>query len=296
VGRPDVGRLKSRDVPADLREGRRVAVRKIAVTNLKGGSSKTTTATALAVGLARRGRRTLLVDADSQGNASWTLLGGQGASPPTLATVLTRGCAAEDAVRPTAVDGLDLLPADASLGGVAVRLAQEIARDTRLRSALAPLEGRYEYVLFDTAPTFTTVTANVLVAAAEVLVPLDPGVYAVLGLVELENIVAEVRDAYNPGLHVAGLLLTKTARNKVCADVEAELRKRYGPLVYRVTVPASVKFEEAATRGTTVLDHAPKSPGAVAYTALVEEVVRHGQRAKDRGREPVVGGPGVDAA
>src|SRR5262245_3626390 len=108
-------------------------MRRIALVCEKGGTGKSTTATALSAGLARRGDRTLLVDADQQANASWTMLGGQGAAPPTLAAVLMRRVSVEEAIRPTATPGLDLLPADASLSGVNVALAQELGRDTRLR-------------------------------------------------------------------------------------------------------------------------------------------------------------------
>ncbi len=195
-------------------------MRRIAITNLKGGSGKTSTATALAVGLARCGHRTLLIDTDPSGNASWTVMGGQGSDSPTLADVLTRQCSAEDAIRATTADGLDLLPATADLGGVNVALAQELGRDTRLRSALAAVEGRYAFVLVDTGPSLTTLLVNALVAVEEVFVPVDTGVYAVLGLVELERVIAEIRDAYNPGLRLAGLVLTKVQRSNVARDID----------------------------------------------------------------------------
>jgi chromosome partitioning protein len=272
-------------------------MRRIALVCEKGGTGKTSTATALAVGLATRGHRTLFVDADQQANASWTLSGGQGPDPPTLAAVLMRQVSVDEAIRPTATPGLDLLPADASLGGVNVALAQELGRDTRLRSALAPIEGRYDYVLIDTGPQFTTLLANVPVYAAEVIVPLDPGVYAMLGLVQLQETIAEVREAYgNQALHLAGLLLTKVTRNNVSRDVEAELRRRFGDLVFNAVVPLSSKIEEAHSRGMTVMDYAPKSAGAIAYAQFIEEIIAHG-RAKKRSGSQAVGGPGaVDAA
>jgi len=270
-------------------------MRQIAIVNQKGGTAKTVTATALAVGLVRRGHRTLLIDCDAQANATWTVLGGQGAEPPTLASVLLRNVDADDAIRPTITPGLDLLPADTSLSGVNVALVQELGRDTRLRSAMAILEGRWEFVILDTAPTFTTVLANALVYASEVIVPVDPGVYAMLGLVALQETIAEVREVYgNHALRLSGLLLTRVQRNNVCRDVEAELRARFGPLVFGPTVPLSAKIEEAATRGMTVLTHAPKSPGALAYTQLVEEIA-HG-RAKERRGSKTVRGAGESAA
>jgi len=272
-------------------------MRRIALVCEKGGTGKSTTATALSAGLAGRGHQTLLVDADPQANASWTMLGGQGADPPTLAAVLMRQSSIDDAIRSTATPGLDLLPADASLGGVNVALAQELGRDTRLRSALAPIEGRYDYVVIDTGPTFTTILANVLVYAAEVIVPLDPGIYAMLGLVQLQETIAEVREAYgNQALRLAGLVLTKVTRNNVSRDVEAELRSRFGDLVFDAVVPLSSKIEEAHSRGMTVMDYAPKSAGALAYAQLVEEIIAHG-RAQDRSGSQTVGSPGaIDAA
>jgi chromosome partitioning protein len=271
-------------------------MRRIAITNLKGGSGKTSTATALAIGLARRGCRTLLVDTDPSGNASWTLMGGQGTSSPTLAEVLTRQSSATDAIRSTATKGLDLLPASAALGGVNVALAQELGRDTRLRSAIAAIADHYDFVLVDTGPSLTTLLVNALVAVEEVFVPVDTGVYAVLGLVELERVLGEIRDAYNPALRLAGLILTKAQRSNVSRDVEHELRERFGELVFKATIPHSAKVEESHSRGLTVIDHAPKSSPALAYLALVEEVVGHGGKAKRRGVKTVGSSRTIDAA
>jgi len=262
-------------------------MRRIAIVNQKGGSGKTTTATALAVGLAKRGKTVLLVDCDAQANATWTLLGGQEPEGPTLSSVLLKQADIEDAIRPTATEGLDVLPADSWLSGVNVALVQEMNRDVRLRSALAPLNGRWDFVVLDTAPTFTTILANALVYAAEVLVPVDAGVYAVLGLVQIQETIAEVRETYqNHELHLSGLLLTRTTRSNVCRDVANSIRERFGNLVFEATVPQSAKIEEAHTRGQTVLDWSPRSSGAVAYNAFVTEVLD--------GRSEKRGGLGTD--
>jgi chromosome partitioning protein len=272
-------------------------MRRIAFVCEKGGTAKTTSAAAIAVGLAKRGHKTLLIDADQQSNLTWTMLGGQGSPPPTLATVLTRDALAVEAIRPTSTPRLDLLPADSSLGGVNVALAQELGRDTRLRSALAPIDGQYEFVLLDTGPQFNTLLANVLVYAVEVIVPLDAGVYAMLGLVQLQETIAEVREAYSSdALHIAGLMLTKVARNNVSRDVETELRARFGPLVFTATIPSSVKVEEATSRGMTVVDYAPTSPAALAYDQVVEEVLAHGQSSKRSRSKAIRGSGAIDAA
>ena len=271
-------------------------MRRIAVACLKGGSSKSTTATSVAVGLARRGKRVLVVDCDASANTSWLLTAGQGGDSPTLAEVLTRQASAIEAIRPTAVDGLDLLPAASSLGAVNVALAQELSRDTRLRSGLAPIEGFYDYVIADTAPSFSTILANVLVWAGEIIVPADPGVFAVLGLVELQGVVEEVREAYgNAELHLAGIVLTRMARNNVHKDIERSLRESYGDRVFRTTIPSSTVVEQAHTRARTVMEFAPKSPAAVAYDALVEEIIDYGG-SKNRSGQLSRRGPGTSPA
>lgn len=272
-------------------------MRRIAVACLKGGSSKSTTATSVAVGLARRGKRVLVVDMDAQANATWLLTGGQGAEPPNVGEVLTRSASAVDAIRPSSVPGLDLLPASSTLGAVNVALAQELSRDTRLRSALAGLDDAYDFAIADTGPTFTTLLANVLVWASEIIIPADPGVFAVLGLVELQGVVEEVREAYgNRELHIAGLVLTRLARNNVHRDVEKSLRDSYGDRVFRSTIPLSTKVEESHTRAQTVMQYAPKSPAAVAYDALIEEIIHYGRVAKDGRRESSERRPGAGTA
>jgi chromosome partitioning protein len=238
----------------------------------------------------------LLIDCDGQSNATWTIMGGQPVEPPTLSGVLMRQAGAEDAVRPTSIPNLDILPADPSLSGVNVALVQELGRDTRLRSAMASLEGRWDFVVIDTAPSVTTILANALVYAEEVIVPVDVGIYGVLGLVQLMETIEEVAEAYSSSIHLAGLLLTKVSRNNVSRDIEAELRSRFEGRVFSAVVPLSAKVEEAHTRGLTVLQHAPKSTAALAYAQFVEEVLSHGREKNRRGDAPV-GGPGaIDAA
>jgi chromosome partitioning protein len=257
-------------------------MRSIALVAEKGGPGKTTTAINLAVGLARRGLRTLLIDADPQGNASLVMLGGQGGEGPSLAAVLMNEVEAADAIRPTGVAGLDLIPADAELAEVNVSLAAEWGRERRLRLAMEGIDAAYDFVVVDTSPTRTPVNVNVLNYATEILVPVDPGLFAVAGLGRLQEAVAEVRRFLdNRELRISGIVLTKTQSNNVCRVVEARLRETFGPLVCASTIPLSVKVEEAHGRFQAVIDYAPRSVGAKAYDALISEVLEHG-RAKDR--------------
>lgn len=272
-------------------------MRAIAVMSDKGGTAKTTTAINVAVGLARRGRRTLVVDCDGQANASLVLLRGRGATPPTLRHVLLNEAGAVDAVRPTGVAGLAILPADAALAEVNLILAGEMGRERRLKLALTDVERAYDFVLLDTSPSRCLVNVNVLNYAGEVLVPVDPGLFALSGLGRLQEAVAEVRRYLdNPALRIAGLVLTRTQANNVSRDVEAQLRGLFGALVHRATIPSSTKIEEAHSRYQSVLDYAPRSAGARAYAALVEEIVADGRRTQD-GTGITAGGPAAaDAA
>ncbi|MDG3008342.1 ParA family protein [Paludisphaera mucosa] len=251
-------------------------MRRIAFVNLKGGVGKSTCAATIAVGLAKRGRRVLLIDADAQGHATWTVTRGQGGGDVGLGEVLLRHAAAVDAIRPTPTEGLDVLPAGSSLGGANIALAQELGRDTRLRSALVDVRG-YDEVLIDSGPSLNLSTINVLTAATEVVAPVDAAMYAVLGLVDLRRAVEEIRDAYNPGLRLAGLVLCKARKDATSRDVERQLRETFGGLVHKATIPLSAAIEAAHARGLTILDHAPKSPAATAFEALIDEVLSHGR-------------------
>jgi chromosome partitioning protein len=252
-------------------------MRRIAVVNLKGGSGKTTTALCLAVGMARHGLRTLLVDADSQGNASMTMLDGGTAEPPTLGNVLLGQGGADEAIWPTRIDGLDLLPADQRLADAALLLADQLGREHRLRVALERIEGSYDVVVVDCPPQMSLVTVNVLAAVGELIVPCDAGIYSVAGLAKLQETVADVR-AYlgNRRLRIAGLLLTRTHNNRATKDIADQLRAGFGGLVYQTSIPHSVKVEEAHARNLTVLEFARLSPPSRAYTNLLAEVLEHG--------------------
>ena len=251
----------------------------------KGGVAKTTTAINVAVGLARRGHRTLLVDVDPQANASLVLTEGRGAEPPTLAAVLLGEATAAAAIRPTAVPGLDLLPADVSLADAGLALADQIGRERRLRVALEEVEGRYDFVILDTSPQRSLLTVNALCYVAEAIVPVDPGLFAVAGLGQLQAAVEEVRRYLdNRALRIAGLVLTRTANNNVSRDVEAQLRGMFGALVHPTDDPDRRQGRGGPLPVSDVLDYAPRSAGAKAYAALVEEIIAHGRRTQDGAR------------
>jgi len=262
-------------------------MRSIAWISEKGGTAKTTSALNTSVGLARLGNRVLLIDTDPQANASLVLLEGKPAGPPTLSSVLLGDADAHEAVRPTRTRGLDILPADVTLADASVALATMIGREARLRAALADVEADYDFVILDTSPTRSVLTVNVLVFAAEVLIPIEPGLFSLSGLGQLQAAIEDVRRYLgNHRLRIAGLVLTRTRNDGVSRDVEAQLRATFGDLVCRATVPTSVKVEEAHGRFLSVLDYAPRSTGARAYDALVAEIIEHGRAEIGAGGAP----------
>jgi chromosome partitioning protein len=258
-------------------------MRQIAVVNWKGGSGKSTTALALAVGLALRvaskKQRVLLVDNDPQGNASLVMLDGQAVEAPSLADVLLEDVDASEAIRETRVPGLDILPADGRLADLTAMLAEEeLGRERRLRMALRTVEEKYALCIVDAPPQLSLLTVNILQSVSEVLVPIDPGIFAVAGLGRLQETVDRVRHYLeHPELAIIGLLVTKATGSKVAKELLGQLREAYGKLVYKAVIPYATAVEEAHASYRTVMEWSPKSTVAKAYDELVTEVLKHGQ-------------------
>jgi chromosome partitioning protein len=262
-------------------------MRTIAVVNLKGGVGKTTTSLGLAVGLAgrlRKGRRLLVVDGDSQGSATTTLLDGKAPNKPTITQVLLDDVDASEAIRPSRYPGIDLLPADSSLADCTVWLADQVGREQRLRSALRNVGDPYDFIIVDSPPAMSLITVNVLQAVDELLVPVDAA-YALMGLTRLQETVDKIRKHLShPDLAIIGVVLTRAMGNRASRELEAQVRAAYGKLVYSSVIPYAAQVELAAAMHRTVLEYAPKSPAAAAFEALITEVLgKHGRkRAKTR--------------
>jgi chromosome partitioning protein len=204
---------------------------------------------------------------------------------PTLADVLLDDSVATDAIRPTRIDRLDILPADERLAECTVLLADELGRERRLRVALRSVEDTYSVCIVDSPPQLSLLTVNVLQAVTEVLVPIDPGMFAIAGLGRLQETVDKVRHHLeHPDLAIIGLLLTRATTSKVTKDLEKQLRDAYGTLVYRAVIPASVKVEEAHASYRSILEWAPQSPVGKAYGELVTEVLNGRSKRVDRKR------------
>jgi chromosome partitioning protein len=262
-------------------------MRTIAVIAQKGGQLKTTSVVNMAACLAGQGRGVLVIDSDVQANATYVLLRGAAPRRPTLSEVLTGDATADEAIVPTAFPGVDLIPAEPALADVNVSLAAEVGRERRLRSAMAGLTKPYDVCLIDTGPTRSLLTTNVLNFAGEVVVPLGPGLFGFLGLGQLQTDMGLVRRFLeNKALTLAGVFLVLTEKNNVCKEFEHQIREAFGDLVYQATIPRSVKFEEANARMQSIFEHAPKSPGALAYKALTMEVVNRGDQRQEERPKP----------
>ncbi len=242
-----------------------------AVANQKGGVGKTTTAVNVGACLAEAGERVLLVDLDPQANATSGLgLRANGVSTHDLLD----GAPLREIARPSGQQNLDVVMAKSDLATAAVELSAREGGERYLAEALAGELDPYSFVFLDCPPSFGPLTVNALAAATRALVPVQAEYYALEGLSQLLGTINLVKARLNPGLAVAGILLTMAdGRTRLAAEVEAELRRHFNELVFTTTVPRSVRLAEAPSHGLPAIAYDRRSAGAQAYWKVAMELV-----------------------
>jgi chromosome partitioning protein len=251
----------------------------LTVANQKGGVGKTTSAVNIAAALALRGLQVLVVDLDPQGNASTALGIAHHEGTPNMYDVLVGDKSLDDVTQITAVTGLSCAPATVDLAGAEIELVAVVAREGRLARALDARERAYDYVLVDCPPSLGLLTVNALVAAREILIPIQCEFYALEGLGQLLRNVELIRSHLNERLAVSTILLTMyDGRTKLAEQVAEEVRGHFGDLVLDAMIPRSVRVSEAPGYGQTVLTYDPSSRGAQAYLDAAREIAERGAR------------------
>ena len=250
--------------------------RVIAIASQKGGVGKTTTAINLGACIAQESRRVLLIDIDPQGNASSGL--GINGNDQRLSTyeVLIGQADVRDAILPTALASLDLLPAGQRLSGAEVELVGMMAREGRLRGLIEKVREDYDFILIDSPPSLGLLTVNALTASDSVLIPLQCEYLALEGLTQLIGSIRLVQDHLNPALRIEGVLLTMfDARLNLSQQVADEARKFFAERVYKTVIPRNVRLSEAPSFGKPIVLYDPHSSGAESYRELTREVLDH---------------------
>jgi chromosome partitioning protein len=244
--------------------------------NQKGGVGKTTTAINLGAYLAQLGQHVLVVDLDPQANATSCLGVDKSRVQGGTYEVLLGGGQASAFILLNERLRLSLLPSSPALAGAEVELVEELARESRLRQALAPLDGRYDYILIDCPPSLGLLTVNGLIAAQDgVIVPVQCEYLALEGLGQLTQTIQRVRASLFPDLRVRGVILTMfDPRTNLSTDVVSEVNRHFPGQVFKSVIPRSVRLAEAPSYGLPISTYAPSSIGAQAYEALARELLK----------------------
>ena len=251
--------------------------RMIAIGNQKGGVGKTTTTVNLGAALAFQGKKVLIIDMDSQGNATSGLGIERADVKQSVYEVLVDQIEAAGAILPTSRENLWILPSTLQLAGAEIELATADHRESRLKQAIEPIKADYDYILVDCPPSLGQLSLNAFTASDTILIPVQGEYYALEGLSQLLNTIRLVQRTYNKNFRIEGVLLTMLdARTNLGYEVVEEVRKYFQEKVYQTIITRNVRLSEAPSYGQSVIDYDPKSRGAEMYMDLAKEVAANG--------------------
>jgi len=252
--------------------------RTVAIASQKGGVGKTTTAINLGACMAQESRKVLLIDIDPQSNASSGLGVNGNDLPACVYEALIGTVSPPEAIVPTPLANMDLMPSAQRLSGAEIELVGVDGWEARLRGVIEALRSRYDYILIDGPPSLGLLTVNALVAADSVLIPLQCEYLALEGLTQLLSAIRRIQERLNPGLRIEGVLLTMfDARLNLSQQVANEARKFFADRVYRSVIPRNVRLSEAPSFGKPIVLYDPNSSGAESYRTLAKEVIERAE-------------------
>lgn len=244
----------------------------ISIANQKGGVGKSTTCINLAAYVAAMGKKVLVIDLDSQGNATSGLGIEKNKTLKTIYDLIAGDAEPNEVIKPTLVEGLDIIPANVDLAGLELEIVQMPQREKIIKNALEPIKDNYDFIMIDCPPSLGLIPVNALTASDSVIIPIPCEFYPLEGLTQLMNTIKLIKYHLNPSIDIEGVVMTmKDKRSNLTTQVADEILRFFGKKVFFTYIPRNVRLAEAPSHGEPILIYEPSSKGAEAYMSLAEE-------------------------
>ena len=246
----------------------------ISISNQKGGVGKTTTSVSLSAALGILEKKTLLIDADPQGNASSAI--GVNSEDFKLSTydLILKKCSPKDAIIKTSSPNLDLIPANIDLVAIEIELVDAVKREYIFKDILKSIEDDYDYIIIDCPPSLGLITLNALTASSSVIIPIQCEYFALEGLGKLLNTIKGVQQVHNKNLEIEGILLTMfDSRLRLSKQVKEDVKKHFGSMVFQSIIPRNVTLGEAPSYGESIIEYNATSKGSKSYIKFAQEII-----------------------